>query len=157
MKQRISRLETKEQVKNPYMVQGLLEPAVVAREMKSRLQAKTLEAIENLSEQALKNPFYSKKFAIFTCEKQIEHIKKMDKCHQRERRRVARKQALTQGQDINKLDFNDENILIKYGAPGRQLWETFETEDEELLSGPENLDREESSEGSFESQDLGSE
>ena len=136
MKQRISRLETKDQVKNPYMVQGLMDPQLLQKEMKMRLQSDTSAAVARMSDNALLNPNYSKKFAVFTCQRQIDHLRKMEKCHQRERRRQARREALAKGYQLHELNFRDENTMKMLGVQNNELYDTFFS-DEEVYSGDE--------------------
>ena len=92
-----------------------VDPVVIAKEMRAKLQAETSGAVWRMSEYALRNPYFDRHLAQAECAKQVRQAKQGDEARERERRRQARVKALEAGYDLKDFNFNDEAVLLGFG------------------------------------------
>lgn len=67
------------------------------KEMKNRLKVQPMDAINKLSEYALKNPTFNHRCVRVECDRAIHQLEVKNQAEARERRRLARVQALKEG------------------------------------------------------------
>ena len=111
--------------------ENILDPNVMACEMRTKLQANTSDVIGKMSEYALTNPAFSRKFTQTICEKKIKRLKLRDEARERERRRQARIKALALGYNLKDFNFNDEKVLLNFGIKPTRVFSAEKFSDNE--------------------------
>jgi len=141
----LHRKTTKEQTANPYMVSQMLNKKARAQEMKEKLQTKTSDAVEKMSEYALKNPNFNYGFCKTECDFKIKELATKEKAEAFSLRRAAQIKALEQGLDISKMNFYDKNVLRSFIA--------YESTDS-LITDRSNESRKRETQKSFDLEDF---
>jgi hypothetical protein len=105
---------TEEQVNYPYFVQAIMQPKMRLDANKEKLQTKTRDAIEKMSEYALMNPNFNHGMVKTEIDFQIKELELKKKTEAKAMRRKAQIKALSMGHDIMKMNFFDKEVIRKF-------------------------------------------
>jgi hypothetical protein len=105
---------TREQLANPYAVELLLNPRARKKQNKGVLQTATKDAVEKMSEYAIKTGLFNHGMVRTEIDYKIRELALRKKAEAQARRRQAQLRALSLGFDITKLDFFKAEVLRRF-------------------------------------------